>query len=666
MVLLGKLFKVQILDHKKYVERAQKQYKTKEILPARRGEILDFQSEKLAFNERAYDVYIELNEWKKKPKTSSGKLLSETLNISSKNLNKKLSQKKHTVLLKRNLSEDLWFKLEKNSIPGVYSKQVFTRAYPKIAKSIVGETDVDNYGISGIEKEFNKFLSGKDGFEYKQKNARGKTFSRLDYNKQAAENGGSVQLTIESYHQAILEEELLKGLKKYKPKSISGIILETKTGKIKGLASFSSNKNKKTINDNKAFVDVFDPGSTFKIITAAAALEENIIKPTSKIYCEKGRYKVADHIFRDDNHQYGNLSFREIIEKSSNIGTMKVAEKLGKSELYRYIRDFGFGQKTNFGLSGEAKGILQNPTKWSKISLNELSIGHEISVTAIQLAQAYSVIANDGILIRPYILEAKYDEKNREIWKYDAKPVRKVLSKATADTVKSFLHSTVRRGTGMKAYQKYITIAGKTGTAQIFDRKKKEYSRTKVSASFAGFFPYENPQYVSVIVLHEPRYKYNYGGQTAAPIFKNIAFKLIGTLDEKSAGDLIVHQENRVFIKNFERQSKNDVIRYLSENNIPYKILGKGEFVVSQSIKKGFYKREKVELIKINCSDKLNRKMPNLVGLSIREAISMMRHYKLDIEIEGSGTVRSQSIKKGKSLENASVLVLKCRQSGKK
>ena len=400
------------------------------------------------------------------------------------------------------------------------------RSYPNsyLASQIIGFAGIDNVGLEGIEAYFDKFLKGEPGWGMFLRDARQK---RLDiWDKIVlARDGYDLVLTIDEVIQYIAERELDKAYKTYHAKAASIIVMDPHTGAILALANrptYDMNEHSRMSKDkirNRAICDLFEPGSVFKIVTASAALEEKRVSEEDKFFCENGSYRIANHILHD--HQpHGWLSFREVIEESSNIGTTKVAQLLGPDMVYKYVRLYGFGSKLGVDLPGEISGMIKEPRFWSITSIGAVPIGQEIGVTLIQLAAAFSVIANGGQLMKPYIIEEVRDKQGEVIKKSSPVLIRKVISLDTAARLKKILTGVVEEGTGKLAKMPGLTAAGKTGTAQKLE-PNGTYSHNKFIASFIGFAPAEDPLIVIAITLDEP-YPY-YGGVVAAPVFKNVA-----------------------------------------------------------------------------------------------------------------------------------------------
>lgn len=684
LLILFKLFKVQILQNDVYVKRANEQYKKQIVLHAKRGAILDRNGEKLAHNEHFFDLYIELGHYKALSDSNRSILLrtfTKKLGLKESDLRAKLTQKKHTVLLKANVTETIWDEIKDVKLTGgfervdqfraLYGRTKLRRSYGDIANNVLGFVDTDNKGIAGLEKFFQEQLEGKNGFQIVQKDALGNTYSRTDYDRQAPINGKNIQLTIDRFHQGILESELAIAQEKYKAKTSSGIILDPYTGEILAMASlptFNSNTPKSAVRAdlhgaNRVILDAFEPGSTFKVITAAAVLEERLKLPSDIIFCEDGKFRYGPKVFRDDKHKYGNLTFQEVIEKSSNIGTIKLALELGEEKFYRYVRDFGFGQKIGISFEGETSGRLRKPDEWSKISLPSMSFGHELSVTALQLAQAYAVIANGGELIRPYLLKRVTDEKNNVLEERSKTRIRRVISKETAKTLTGFLSAVVSQGTGTTVKDSNLRIAGKTGTAQVFDVKKRTYASGKVVASFAGFFPADKPKYVAVIVVNEPRYKHlNYGGWTAAPTFRRVAEQLIGSEKLASVSDYqyMNVDTNLLFIPDLVGLASEEAKELLNTLPVKVTVVGEGKYIINQSLPVGEYQKKDVQEITLTADKKFSSLMPKLKGLTLRDAMRKLKRFRISIEIKGSGRVKKQSIRAGKIVAQDAKLILNC------
>jgi cell division protein FtsI/penicillin-binding protein 2 len=681
--IVYKLFKIQILDHDDIVSFANLQYKRQKILPAERGLIFDRNKEKLAFNELNYNIYLEEKFYQELSNNQKADLLSKISSYAKRNKNSlkryvesSLKKGRRSVLVAKNLEESEWAELKDRSYKTLRAESFNHRVYGKVAHNLIGYVNSDNVGTSGLEVQFQDYLKGKDGIQILQKDANNKLFTNLDYKLQEAVHGKHVVLTIDQFHQDILESELGTAIETYKAKAASGIIMHPNTGEIYAIASLpsydsndpskiKSGKKSEYIRANRALLDVFHPGSTFKIVTAAVALEESYAKLTDIIDCENGRYKYGPKVYTDGNHKYSRITFREVIEKSSNIGTIKVSQNFDQATFYRYIRDFGFGKKTDVMIDGEAEGILSAPENWSKLSMPSISIGYEISVTAIQLAQAYAAIANGGLLTKPVLVKEELDQNYELIKSYKTETIRRVISNKTAKTLSELLKAVVESGTATQAKSKYVSIAGKTGTAEIYDPIKKSWTTGANTAIFSGFFPVEKPSYVMVIVINEPRYKHlNFGGWTAAPTFKRIAEKLIGTVksDEPWESEVMTDLDsNSVYIPDLIGMRVKEANEFLKQKKITVKIVNNGGYVIEHKPPEGLHNKSTVSTVYLITDDEKSSVMPDLKGLTVREALRRLKRFRVELVIEGSGKVYAQSVKKGDIVKENEEIIIKCR-----
>ena len=386
---------------------------------------------------------------------------------------------------------------------------------------IVGFTNSENSGSAGVEYYYNNWLEGGKP-SIVEVDATGRLIISDDPRVLHAK-GNDVFLTIDSKIQSFLYDEISKTVRDMSAKRGYGIVIRPATGEILGMC-FVGPPGQIYLK-NPLISDTFEPGSTFKIVTASAVLEKKLVKPGDKFFCENGSFKFAGITIRD-HKPYKWLTVKEIVEYSSNIGMSKLAGLLGNKNLYYYARAFGFGNYTGLNLPGEAKGMLKRINKWSEITPYSMSFGQEVSATPIQVSQAFSVIANDGILIAPRIIKCIESSSGKTVFRTKPTRIRRVISEATAEEMKNFLRGVVENGTGKPVRIPGWSICGKTGTAQKFDRKLGRYSEEKYFASFCGFFPQENPEILIFIGIDEPE-RQHYGGTVCGPAFKVISQKII-------------------------------------------------------------------------------------------------------------------------------------------
>lgn len=529
-LLATRLFLVQLGAAKPLSKIASDQYKTYFCLLPRRGIIYDRKLKELA-------VSINLNSIFADPllvedKESAATRLAGILKLDRENVLSRLKEERRFIWLARRIQPDIEKAVRQLSIKGVGFIKEPQRAYPngELASHVIGFVDTDDKGIEGLELMFDKFLKGTVGWRYSIRDAKRREVPGYEYKEIPPADGNNVVLTIDSIVQAFAERELENAFEKYNAKGGVIIIMDPYAGDILALANrptYDLNNIKESPVDyrrNRALCDFFEPGSSFKIVTASAVLEEKAVGPGDEFFCENGEFKWGKHVYHDHTPR-GWLTFRDVIKYSSNIGTMKSAMRLGEERLYRYIRRFGFGRKTGIDLPGEVEGITRPVSQWSKLSLCSISMGQEVAVTALQLACAISSIANGGYYVKPRIVDRIEDRTGQVIQRFEPKQMHRVISEETAMELRSILRDVVEGGTAKLAEVKGYYPAGKTGTAQKIE-PDGTYSHRKFTASFIGFLPYDKPRFVVTVILDEPR-PYYYGGTVCAPVFKNIAGQLM-------------------------------------------------------------------------------------------------------------------------------------------
>lgn len=523
---ISRLFFIQFFRSSYLAGLAKKQHSLFLELEPLRGAIYDTHLKPLAINLPAESLFASPNEIKDKDKESIIKQLASVLDVNNAFLRDRLSRKKSFVWLARKITPEQSQAVRKLNIKGLGFVKESKRTYPNsyLGSHVIGFAGLDNKGLEGLELLFDKYLKGEAGWAISLRDARQK---RLDIWEEMVlpKDGYNIVLTIDEVVQYIAERELDKAFKIHHAKAASIVVMDPHTGAILALANrptFDSSECGKVSKDqmrNRAICDLFEPGSVFKIVTLCAALEEKQVDEEDKFFCENGSYKVASHTLHD-HRPHGWLTFREVIEQSSNIGTTKVAQKLGSELICRYVKLFGFGTKCGVDLPGEVSGITKETRQWSKISIASIPIGQEVGVTALQLASAISVIANGGQLMKPYIVQLITDKQGATIKKFSPVMIRKAISLETAERAKKVLTGVIENGTGQLAKTAGILAAGKTGTAQKLE-PNGTYSHSKFIATFIGFAPAEDPLLAVAIVVDEP-HPYYFGGVVAAPVFKNV------------------------------------------------------------------------------------------------------------------------------------------------
>ena len=531
--LTARLFQIMVIDSAAYREQGFRQSQKNETLLAVRGNIYDRHDRPLTRNIIHYSLGAHPS--KIKNKQSFSELIAEATGREAENYIGKLESKSDFVYLDRNLRRDKVESILGTRIAGLVIERKSRRSYPhsNVAAQIVGFTDVDDEGLVGIEKEFNTLLSGTPGWVVKQVNGEGRSQIKTSFPMMPPVDGANIQLTIDLEYQSILQEELARRVNESNAKGAMGVLMDPQTGAILAMASLpdydpnrpgaSPTENQK----NKAITDQFEPGSTYKIVAATAAVATQTVSLFDEFYCEDGQFTVAGKTITD-HEKFGLLTFPQIIAHSSNVGTIKIAQELGRNPLYQYSRDFGFGTLTGIRFPGETQGTLRQTKDWSEISLAEVSIGYEVGVTALQMVSAYAAIANGGFLLKPRLVEQILGQNGNVVYAEKPEVIRKVADPEIMATVKDMLVEVVKTGTGSKARIQGWSVAGKTGTAHKF--MDGSYSDRYIS-NFAGFFPAENPQVVGIIILDEPKYGLHWGGYGAAPVFRRVAQRIINMDD---------------------------------------------------------------------------------------------------------------------------------------
>lgn len=617
IALISRAYQLQVLSGKTLKIQADKQHTSTFQFQPERGLILDRNGEKLAASIMVDSVCANPSKIDNPKKVSSK--LSSILGIKRRPLLKKLSKSRHFCWIARKISPSQAKSVKDLAIDGIFSIKEHKRFYPnrELAGQLLGFTGLDSTGLEGLELKYNSHLKGNTKKIFLGKDAKGnKIYSGKNPTAGRENQNYNLILTIDSKIQYLVESQLDDAVKKTGAKGGVAIVMNPKTGEILAMANmpgFNPNTFFKYSSESwrdKVITDCFDPGSTFKPFLLAAALEEGVIDENNTFYCENGSYAVGNRIIRDVK-KHEDLSFREIIKYSSNIGAVKISEVLGKEKFYQYIQEFGFGSKTGIDLPGESPGILRKPKHWTKVDMATISFGQGISVTALQLISAFSAIANHGVLMKPYVVRGLIDQNDRVVKEFTPTVVRKVISPATAEKLTSVLVDVVEGegGTGKSAQIANVAIAGKSGTSQKFDFDEGSYSHDKVSASFMGFFPAQNPSVAILVVLDEPA-SHRWGGVAAAPVFKNIAESILywvgpGYLTTCKAEVKRNDQESprlEVYASDSDPAQSTDCV---------------------------------VEYVNLPSSDEST--MPDFRGMSIRNALKLSQERGVDLKIVGSG-----------------------------
>ena len=529
----------------------------------------------------------------------------------------KVSTGKDYIDLEKKINRNCEY-LQKKYPNSLIIKKSYKRYYPEdnLVSQIVGFTNIDDEGVSGLESKYNKFLKPVSGSKLSKRNGLGVKISDPTLPSQEAKNGADITLTINKEYKAVLRDELIIQMEKVGATASMGLILNPLTGAILSMVNLPD-YNPNSPNDfdielqrNKIVSDLIEPGSTFKIVTMAAALESDI--SLTDEYNVQGPYNFHNIKMIEDSEPHTVLNVKEILAFSSNIGTIKIAEYLGKKSIYNQAREFGYGTKTGFDSFTEQPGTFREPSKWTLSSMHSVPIGYEISATPLQIAMSYAAIANGGFLLKPYVVE-RIEKHDDTIIKNQRNTKKRILSQSNSEKLGLMLSHTVENGSAKSAAIDGWNVAGKTGTSKkLIDG---QYSEKEFISSFVGYFPYENPQLLCLIIIDSPDVSRNlhWGGISAAPVFKSVM-------------DRIINIDKSITISRSKNlRVKNEPILIQKNYNI------------------------KIEYVE----------MPNLIGKTVRDAFSDLKKVGIKPQISGSGLIVSQSIEAGTKIEKESICILK-------
>lgn len=524
LAVFFRLTDLMIINHGLFSEKARSQQIKAENIQVRRGNIYDRKGREFAVNLDLESLYCNPEEIAiDRDRMNS---LSKILGMKPKAIRAKFSPDRKFAWVNRKLAPDTVAEVKKLSIKGFGFIPEAKRFYPKgkLAAHIIGAVGVDNQALEGIELQYDKYLKASGGKVNFSRDARGRMLSS-GVNMEA--NGNNILLTIDEGLQYIVEKEIEKAMFKWKSVAASAIMMDPFTGEIMALVNrpvFDPNKIGKADRDtvrNRVITDIYEPGSTFKVIVGTAALEEKVFNLNSTFDCSRGSIEVGGRNIHD-THKNEVLTFKEVIQKSSNVGAVMMGMKLGKKRVYKYAKLFGFGELTGIDLPGEVSGWIRKPEKWSGTSIGAISIGQEVAVTPLQILRAYAAIANGGYLVQPHLVSEIRTPDGELKYFFKQGISKRAISEKTAMIFKEILKTVVEEGgTATSAAIDGNQVAGKTGTAQMIDPETKRYSKDKFISSFVGFVPADNPRIALIVVIYEPKGQ-TFAGIVAAPVFKSI------------------------------------------------------------------------------------------------------------------------------------------------
>ena len=612
--LLGRLAYLQIVKHDEYGKLAESQHAKTIPLRPRRGAILDRTGQVLAISSKAESLYALTSRIEDRDRLAAR--LAPLLGEPAREIGRRLDSPRRFVFVKRRLPPDVAESVRALDEPALGFVEESLRLYPnrELAAHVIGFEGVDGKGLAGVEQSWDPTLAGEEGRAIVGRDALGREVGGSPVVLKPSVAGQGVMLTIDATLQYIAEREVDAAWRRTHSKAAMAVMMDPRTGELLAMAirpTFNPNAFGAATNDDRrdrAVTDPFEPGSTFKVILAAAALQEGVARPTDRFYGENGAIRVANATIHDWK-KYGWLTFTEVLQNSSNVGAIKVGLAVGKERYYKYIVGFGFGAPAGVGLGGESRGQLRPPSQWSGLSLATMSIGQEISVTALQLVSAFAAIANSGRLMQPSIVRAVLDSEGRTARAIEPRVVRQVISPDTAQVLTRMMTAVVREGTGHNAAIAGYEVAGKTGTAQKLDPATRRYSRAPGVLSFVGFAPADDPRLAMLVMLDEPKNE-KWGSEAAAPIFAAIG---------------------------------REAFRYL---NVPPRdtspvplVRGGAMAAASPASEPGL---AQVQPVSLELADDTSAVMPRVERLSLRQAMQTLAPFNVRIEVNGHGLVQSQ------------------------
>jgi len=538
-VICAKAVYLQVFCGSWLSKKAAKQYEKSFVQEGKRGTIYDRGGNELAVSIEGTSIAAYLNQIEDKP--SASRALAGILRKDRRKLLKQFQTRQGFIWVKRQATPKEVSAIKTLGLKGIGFIPEYNRFYPNksVAAQVIGFTGIDGNGLEGAEYYYDQVLSGTEEKYTVLKDALGRGFAKDQDTEDPVYNsihgGKNIILTIDRNIQYITQTALEASVKEFSAKSGMAVVMDPRTGEVLALShypSFNPNVFKqypRHLWRNRALTDPFEPGSTMKIFSAAAALSSGICSPSTIFYCENGAYKIGANTIHD-THPRGWLSLQQIVKYSSNIGIAKVVEMVGPETLYTTLKKFGFGNKTGLDSPGETTGILTSSNRWSKIDSSAIAFGQGVSTSAIQLVSAASAIANGGLLMKPFIVQSITNENGRILKRTAPEIIGRATSPEVASTVKRIMQTVVTEGgTGTSAFLDGYTVCGKTGTAQKTD-ESGTYARGKYISSFLGFAPADNPRLVILVVIDEP-VGAHYGGTVAGPAFQNIAHETLQHLN---------------------------------------------------------------------------------------------------------------------------------------
>ena len=635
LTILARAYQFQVLQSGNLRRKADQQYHHLVEVPARRGVIFDREGRELAVSRQTFAVCARPDQVLN-PSAAAGRL-AKVLNRNSRDLLKVLSSSDPFVWVDRQITPAAAEQVRLLNLKGIELVPGSRRYYPggSLAAHVVGFAGVDSQGLGGIEYAYQDLLQGQSRYLITERDALGELIFPLGEGLEQENRGTDLVLTLDKSLQFIAERELRQAVTANRAKGGSVVGMDPRSGEILFMAvepGYDPNDYTQFPTENyrnRAVVDLFEPGSTFKVFLAGAVLEEGVARPSDVYFCENGAYTIYDKVI-NDYEPHGDLTVRQIISLSSNIGASKLGQKLGKERLYQYITRFGFGSRTGVDFPGERSGVVNPPKSWSPVGVGTISFGQGISVTALQMVTALSAVANGGVLMKPYLAKRAVRPDGAEVVLHRPERVARVLSAGTIKDLTSILESVVQGdGTGKRAALEGYRVAGKTGTAQKKVKGIRGYAPGKYVCSFMGFLPAEDPRLAIIVVIDEPETDYPTGGMLAAPVFREIA-----------------------------RQAMVQLKVPRSDGAEPAIARSEADLEQPEPVPPAGGINSERELLS-NPASPASRVMPDLSGQSFRPALLRLAGLGIPIQVEGSGRVVAQEPPAGSSLAECTRVVVR-------
>lgn len=664
-MMLSRAAFLQLWPNERLQSLQKRQFETVVTLKSRRGDIVDRKGNELAVSSAAYSLFADPKVMENKP--AIAKQIAPLIGVSPKEIMSKIKSKTNRfVWLQRKLEPQVREQIENLKIHGLGFIEETRRIYPNesLLAHVLGFVGSDGKGLEGIEAEANETLEGGHTKVSMQRDAHGRPLIVNGQLFHQLPDGSEVQLTIDRDLQYMLERELAETVRVHEANHAVGVILDAQTSEILAMANtplFDSNNAANVapnVRRNRAVTDSFEPGSTLKAFTIASALKDGWLEPNTKIDCQGGRMQIGKRVIREaennDKHRFGMLTSSEILAYSSNVGAAKIAFRLGPEKLRQTLSEFGFGAKTDVDLPGESRGIMRS-LPWGELQFSNIAFGQGITVTPLQIANAYAAVANGGWLKRPYIVKRVRDVASGEVVDTQPKTLGHPLNAEQAMKMKLMLMGvTMKDGTGYVARVAGFPVAGKTGTAQKVDPNGRGYIKGGYISSFAGFLPANDPKFVIYIAVDQPRKGY-YGTTVAAPVFARIAKFAVRQYGLNpvlfSEEDVIKKPEIRELASRTKVEQDNEKLSKSSSvgGTEQVSVANNASVAAATAIAAGGDHVSSAGVASV---------VPNLNGLSLREVMLRLQGQGVPLKIHGHGFVSSTRPLPGTTLKDGDELSL--------